>query len=62
MLASVVDGANLAPAKSLKKIETKKRNSIMTRWMAMQARAPEENGWNLSCTRVLLCDGKSQRL
>ena len=62
MLASVVEGANLAPAHSLKKTETKTRNSIMTRWIAMQARAPEENGWNLSWTRVLLCDGESQRV
>lgn len=62
MLASVVVGANLTPAQSLKKIETNRRNSIMTRWIAIQARAPEENGWNLSWTRVLLCDGESQRL
>ena len=62
MLASVVEGANLTPLHSLKKTETNKRNSIMTRWMAMQARAPDEKGWNLSCTNVLLCDGESQRL
>lgn len=62
MLASVVEGANLTPAHSLKKTETKTRNSIMTRWIAMQARAPEENGWNLSWTKVLLCDGDSQRV
>lgn len=44
MLESVVEGANLTPLHSLKKTETNKRNSIMTRWMAMQARAPEEKG------------------
>lgn len=62
MLASVVEGANLAPANSLKKVATNKRISIMTRWSAMQALAPDENGWNLSWIRALLCDGENQRL
>ena len=44
MLLSVVDGANLAPAHSLKKVETNTRISIMTRWIAMHCLAPDEKG------------------
>lgn len=62
MLASVVAGANLTPANSPKKVAINTRISTMTRWVAMQALAPDENGWNLSWIRVLLCDGESQRL
>ena len=62
MLASVVEGANLRPANSLKKVATNERISIMTSWLAMQTLAPDENGWNLSWMRVLLCLGESQHL
>ena len=62
MLASVVEGANLTPANSLKKVATNIRISNMARLIAMQPLAPDENGWNLSWTRALLCDGECQRL
>ena len=62
ILASVVEGAILAPANALKNTATKNRISMSTRWVAMHALAPDEKGWNLSWIKALLCVGEHQRL